>query len=83
VAGRGCQKERSFRLRGLTGPEKREFLGAEMKIDVDTLPEWQTHGAFSEWRDVPHIGVNPITYEKVPTTRRRLKWLDPAPQDAM
>jgi len=73
--------EADERLHGLTGPEKRAFLRAEMGVDVGTLPEWQTQGAFAEWRDVPHTGFNPITNEHVQTTRRRLQWLDPVPED--
>jgi len=64
-------KEATKQLEGQTTAYKNELL-FQHGINFDNLPSWQKRGMGIWWEDIEKEGYNPITKEKVITTRREL-----------
>jgi tRNA(His) 5'-end guanylyltransferase len=59
-------------LAGLTAPEKHEMLFVR-GTNFGDLPAWMKRGVGLWWERRPHSGLNPLTGERVETTRLRLR----------
>lgn len=65
-------KEATEMLEGKSIAYKNEFLFTR-GINFNDLPSWQKRGIGVTWGEVEKTGINPITNERVITTRRALK----------
>lgn len=64
-------QEATKALEGQSVSFKNELL-FQRGINFDTLPSWQKRGIGIVWKDVPKVGINPLTNEETDTTRREL-----------
>ena len=64
-------QEATKALEGQSVSFKNELL-FQRGINFDTLPSWQKRGIGIVWKDVPKVGINPLTNEETETTRREL-----------
>lgn len=64
-------QEATKALEGQSVSFKNELL-FQRGINFDTLPSWQKRGIGVVWKDIPKVGVNPLTNEETETTRREL-----------
>ena len=79
LRGRAAQRK----LDGMNSLERKLLLKDLAKIDYELLPTWQRHGVALYHETFERVGVNPITGEKVPAIRRRIKIdMDPPRNDA-
>ena len=60
-------------LKGLDRVERGHLLRELARIDYEFLPMWQRHGFGLYHERFEKVGVNPLTGEKIPAVRRRIK----------
>ncbi len=60
-------------LKGLDRIERARLLNELALVDYESLPTWQRHGFGLYHERFEKVGVNPLTGEKIPAVRRRIK----------
>ena len=67
------------RMKGLSKEGKLNLL-SDLGIDFASQPEWMRLGAFLQWTEEAHLGVDPRDGSSVATTRSRFGWCNPTPE---